>query len=155
MQELRVPQRKVEVRVLLHGGEERSGVLYTALSNPEGRPGRLVDRLDDDAEAFLPFARDGRRELLHKSWVVWIRVDGEESHDEEATHAERLSITLAGGATVQGDVRYVMPPQRERLLDYLNAAPQFLPVRDAGTTTLVNRDFIVSVEGGQESQTRD
>lgn len=155
MQELRVPQREVEVRLLLHGGEERSGVLYTCLSNPDGRPGRLVDRLDDEAEAFLPFAHDGRRELLHKAWVVWIRVEGEESHDEEATHAERVRITLIGGDTVQGDVRYMMPPQRERLLDYLNAAPRFLSVRADGATTLVNRDFIVRVEGGQESTSRD
>jgi len=47
----------------------------------------------------------------------------------------------------------VMPPERSRVLDYLNAAGRFVPVFGEGAVTLVQRRFVVlarSVEGGAD-----
>jgi len=152
MKELRVPQRTVPVHVRLQDGEECEGVLYTALSGPDGGPARLIDRLNDPAERFLPFAAGDRRELLHKARIVWVRLDAQEpTRDDQAPHEERVAVTLQGGAVLEGLVDYVMPPSRGRLLDYLNAAPQFVELITRAGTVLVNRDFMARVKDLGES----
>jgi len=58
-------------------------------------------------------------------------------------------LSLAGGVTVDGTLIVVMPLERSRVVDYLNAAGRFLPLFADGTVTLVQRRFIVTVVSGE------
>jgi hypothetical protein len=146
---LRTPQRMVPVRVLLDDGRTLDGGFYVPAMGPDGKPGRLVDRLNDDSEEFLPLA--GRYEtLLNKSWIVITQVaagyERAEGIEDEVAREQRVKMILTQNQAVEGWIRYLMPEEKARLLDYLNAAPRFIAVIDESRLTLVQRRFIISVE---------
>ncbi|MFQ6023303.1 MAG: hypothetical protein ACE5NW_11325 [Acidiferrobacterales bacterium] len=149
MKALRTPQRVVPVRVLLEDGRTVEGGFYAPAAGPDGGPGRLLDRLNDGLEEFVPLA--GRYEtLISKAWMVTIQLPGDQEDAEgiesEVAREQRVRITLPRGKVVEGWIRYLMPEERGRLLDYLNTAPHFIPLVGENRITLVNRRFIVSVQ---------
>lgn len=149
MHTLRIPQRMVPVRVLLADSQTVEGGFYVPAIGPDGRPGRLLDRLNDDAEEFVPLA--GRYEtLLSKSSIVYVQLASGQERLEgiEATLAreQQVRLVLSLGNTAEGWLRYLMPEEKARLLDYLNVAPRFIPLIGAQRVTVVNRRFITSVQ---------
>lgn len=149
MKGLRTPQRMVPVRVLVEDGHMLEGGLYVPATGADGGPGRLLDRLNDDTQAFLPLA--GRHEtLLNKSRIVTVQLasghERPEGITEQHAREQRVRFHLAGGYVVDGWVRYFMPDEHARLLDYLNECPRFIPVIGDQRVTLVHRLFVSSVE---------
>ncbi len=149
MNSLRTPQRVVAVRILLEEGRTLEGGFYTPATRHDGSPGRLLDRLNDDTEEFLPFA--GRYEtLINKAWIVTVQLASGQEYAEavetEAAREQRVRVTLIRGKIVEGWVRYLMPEERGRLLDYLNTAPRFIPLVGDTRITMVHRRFIVNVQ---------
>lgn len=139
----------VPVRVRLEDGRALDGGFYVPTMASEGRPGRLLDRLNDDTEYFLPLA--GRYEtLLNKEWIVTVQLasghDQLEGIEEDFASEQRVRIDLAAGESLEGWIRYLMPEEKTRLLDYLNCAPRFIAVMSEPRVTLVQRRFIVGVE---------
>jgi hypothetical protein len=150
MEILRVPRRVVPVRILLDDGRTLNGGLFTSMAAPGGGSERLVDHLNDPTEEFIPFAYGDDRFLLNKSGIVTVQVPdglGEVEGYEEVPEGHEIAvrISLAGGTSLLGRFFVLMPPERSRVLDYLNAAPRFLPLIGDGFVTLVHRRFIVSV----------
>ena len=149
MDTLRTPQRMVAVRVLLDDGRTVDGGLYVAAIGPDGRPGRLLDRLNDDEERFLPLA--GRYEtLLNKSAIVSIQLasghERAEGIEETVAREQQVQMVLSQGDVVEGWIRYLMPEEKARLLDYLNTAPRFIAVIGERRVMLVQRRYIVSIQ---------
>lgn len=149
MKMFRTPRRVVPVRVLLDDGRQLDGGLYAPGARADGTPGRLVDRLNDDTEEFLPLA--GRYEtLLNKACIISIELakgaEQSEGIENAVAREQQVNIALIGGTTVSGWIRFLMPEERGRLLDYLNAAPRFVPIICDNRVTLIHRRFIVSVE---------
>lgn len=72
---------------------------------------------------------------------------GEDTSGDPTGEGELISVhlDLAGGFTVAGEVRIMMPPEDSRLQDFLNAADAFFPVIDQTGTFLVNRRLVDSV----------
>ena len=76
----------VAVRVTLENGRTVEGGLYVPAIGPDGQPGRLLDRLNDEAEQFLPLA--GRHEtLLNKSAIVSVQLASGHERPEEIGRA--------------------------------------------------------------------
>ncbi|MFQ5756220.1 MAG: hypothetical protein ACE5H7_09005 [Acidiferrobacterales bacterium] len=149
MEIFRTPQRMVPVRVLLADGQKLEGGFYAPATGLDGNPGRLLDRLNDASEEFLPLA--GRYEtLLNKSWIVTVELASGQQQTEgiesDFAREQKVRIVLAHGDTVEGWVRYLMPEERTRLLDYLNEAPSFIPVIGEQRVTLVHRRFVQSIQ---------
>jgi hypothetical protein len=148
MKMFRTPRRVVPVRVLLDDGRKLEGGLYAPGARADGTPGRLVDRLNDDTEEFLPIAR--YETLLNKACIISVELAAGEEQAEGIENAvareQQVEVALIGGTTLSGWIRVLMPEERGRLLDYLNAAPRFIPVIGENRVTLVHRRFIVSVE---------
>jgi hypothetical protein len=142
-----VPTRAIDVRVLLRSGVELTGTLYAAASGPDGRPGRLGDRLNDDAERFVAVRTGDDGCLLAKSWILTLDLGtGEQETELEQTAAMReieVRMKLAGGTELEGRLPFSMPPGRGRLIDYLNEAPHFVPLLREERLLMVNRQFIV------------
>ena len=148
MKEFKVPSRAVPSVVCLPDGSTVDGKLFVPSSGPSGAPGRLVDRLNDDAEHFLPLALKDHPELLNKDCIVWVRpADAADVVEElppgSAEHSVRIALSVGGD--VEGVVRYVPHPARSRLLDYFNEAPRFVAI-DGRLPLLVNRRFMVRVD---------
>lgn len=145
-----VPRRKVPARVRLADSTALEGSLYAPVAGSLGRPGRMVDRLNDAAERYLPLALHDRHVLVHKSRIVAVELsesDGGIGQSSSAYARElRLRVALLDGSTVQGRTYAEMPPSRARVLDFLNATvPRFIPLlRDDGVV-IVNGDYIVAV----------
>jgi hypothetical protein len=157
MDEYRVPQRKVPVRVRLEDGRDIEGFLFAPDTGPDGEPGRVVDRLNDEPERFLALVGERRSCLLHKGSVVAIELspaDGNlELHEGEHATEVRVELRLETNLVVSGTICYTMPPERQRVLDFLNAAPDFISVETESSTTLLNVDRVISVvdRGGAEA----
>jgi hypothetical protein len=149
MELLRIPRRRVHTRILLDDGRSLEGELYTAPAVTAGRPESVLEHLNDPTEDFMPLAVGEDRFVLNKAGILYAQLDGDPTeageHLPEAAHVVPVRLTLAGGMGLLGRFHVVMPPERSRVLDYLNAAPRFLPLWRDGQVTLVQRSFIVSV----------
>jgi hypothetical protein len=154
MQSLRVPRREVAVRIQLDDGRSLEGKLFTAQLAPDGLAGRVVDYLNDTAEEFIPLACGDDRFLLNKSGIIAVEVpDGRDEIEGWDSHTGRevlVRLTLPGGTNLLGRILIVMPPERSRVLDYLNAAPRFFPLIGERQVTLVHRNYVVSARSAIE-----
>ena len=135
--------------VELHDGNERRGILYAAASGPGGGPARLIDRLNDGDERFLPLTDGKQGWLLNKDWIVRIAVAADhqalELESDAGTRRVEVRLEMAAGPALEGSIFYTMPPDKRRLLDYMNAGGRFIPLRQGGGAWLVNRDYVAQV----------
>jgi len=146
-----VPQRRVRVRVLIDGGQRLEGVMYAPESSPAGSAGRLSDRLNDRKAPFVPVTCDEQSYLLNKRSVLVVELDVDEGAIEvpEGAGGSRPAVLLwmSDGVQLSGELPYEMPPERRRLLDYLNESPQFVPLVVDGQVLLINRERVCRVQG--------
>ena len=148
-----VPRREAEASILLDDGRTLEGQLFLATTGPDGRPETIWERLNDAGEEFVPMACGRDRFLLNKSGILTVTVPREEDalHEDDGNGAKEVAVrlTLTGGISLLGRLHIAMPVERSRVLDYLNAAPRFLPLHPPHGITLVHRRFIVSVRSDE------
>lgn len=154
MEIFRVPTREVAAFLMLDDGRSLEGKLFLHEQGPDGHPERVLDRLNDGAEPFVPLAVGSDRFLLNKSGIITVELEASEDDvghlDPPGARRAAVRITLAGGTALLGELVVLMPPERSRVLDYLNAAPRFVPLFREGRVTLVQRSFIVTVRAGTD-----
>jgi hypothetical protein len=148
----RIPRREVPVRILLDDGRTLDGTLFTAETGPGGPPEDVLHYLNETDEGFVPLLCGRDSFLLNKAGIVWVQLTGASakeiaSEDVDARHVP-ARVSLAGGLSVFGTLAIAMPPERSRVVDYLNAAGRFLPLIGEGTVTLVQCRFVVTVRSG-------
>lgn len=152
MDELRVPRRQVRVRIVLDDGRTLDGDLFVSPIMPDGGAERVVDRLNDPHDDFVPVAAGEDRFVLNKAGIVLVQIQGgpEEAGVPETFegHEAPVQLSLSGGIGISGRLPIAMPPERSRVIDYLNAAPRFVPILGDAQVTLVQRRFIITVRGG-------
>lgn len=143
-----VPRREVPARVLLDDGRILDCVVFTAVAAPGGGPQHVLDRLNDLDEEFLPVACGGDRFLLNKSGIMTVQITepGElEGLGSAPGRQATVRLSLTGGISLVGRFRISLPPERSRVLDFLNRAARFVPLVGENRVTLVQRRYIVSV----------
>ncbi|MEM6793619.1 MAG: hypothetical protein AAF725_06525 [Acidobacteriota bacterium] len=149
----RVPQRQVKVRVKLEGGQDLNGLMYVPSLSHGGSAGRLIDRLNENADSFMPLTVGIKTHLLNVRRIVLVRVEDEteerveqEIEEKESEYSRRLRVRmrLATGDVITGLLSYLRPKGQERLLDYLNTERRFLPLH-VDRLIYVNRLQIGSV----------
>lgn len=119
----------------------------------ERRPGAetVGDRLDDPATLFLPFEIDEGTELFRVSGIAYVEYAGPlpEVEAEGAMGAKRpwVELVLTTGETLAGELLYILPPGRHRVLDHLNDPEvSFLRMRRPPEATLyVNKAAVLRV----------
>ncbi len=154
MEIYRIPRREVSVRILVDDGRTLDGTLFTAETGAAGRPEDLLQHLNVPDEDFVPLLCGEDSFLLNKAGIIWIQVTGSAAAEiaDDAGSGQKIPvrISLAGGISVVGTLVVVMPLERSRVLDYLNASRRFLPLFGEGIVTLVQRRFVVTVRSGGE-----
>ena len=148
MIEYQIPRREVGATVVLDDGRTLECTLFTAVSSPEGGPQLVIDRLNDAEEEFVPVSSGDDRFLVSKPGIVTVQITQRDEMDAMETDAGReapVRLSLAGGVGLVGRFRIVMPPERSRVIDYLNEASRFVPLFGEDRVTLVQRGYIVTV----------
>jgi hypothetical protein len=149
MEIYRVPRREVAVRMLVDGSQTLEGTFFTAETGSAGHPEHALQRLNDPEEDFVPVVCTGYSVLVNKARIFWIEVSGaaadEIADDIGSGRRVPVRLTLSGGVGVFGTFVIVMPLERSRIVDYLNAADRFVPLFVDGGVKLIQRRFIVTV----------
>lgn len=151
MEELRVPKRRVGIEVGLSGDKRRNVVVFLSefASNHLG-PERVSDLLNGEAE-FIPALDPSRNAMTfnNRAGLLWVAVDVQEEPASSESHTipteHEVELTLSDGSTLSGLVSYVLPPDRARVVDFLNEAPQFFRVLQGDRVTLVNKRHVAQV----------
>lgn len=146
---LRIDKEIVQVDVAdATGRERRLDVFVKQDLTVEGGTERLQDVFA--ARRFIP-VRDGSvLELLSAAHVVYFKLDLIAALDEldpEVEHATgskslRVRADLEQGPSIEGVIRYFMPPGHNRLVDYLATAPRWVLVRTPDWIYFINRDRV-------------
>ncbi len=148
MQEYQVPRREVHSRILLDDGRILDCVMFTAVTARDGGPQRVIDRLNDSGEEFVPVSCRDDRFLVNKSGIVTVQITDRDEVAAMRTDSGRESavrISLTGGISLVGRFEISMPPERSRVIDFLNIASRFVPLFGEDRVTLVQRSYIVAV----------
>jgi hypothetical protein len=151
MDELRVPKHRADAEVLLPGGEVRRIALFLAEAAPDHaggeRPWDLLTRGDD----FIP-ALDvdgGRMTFLNRAALPAVRfareLEGDAGDAPTIPTEHEVEVLLSDGTLLRGLVSYVLPPERSRLVDFLNAPSPFLRLVEERTVALVNKRHVSRV----------
>ncbi len=151
MEDLRVPKRRVSAEVLLPGGAGRRITLFLsdaapAHAGPE-RPSdvlnggdRFVPAFDEDAKAIT---------FLNIGGLAVVRVDRaqeEAASDELSLPTEHeVEVLLESGETLRGLVSYLRPPERSRLVDFLNEPAPFFHLIEERAVALVNKRHVARI----------
>jgi predicted oxidoreductase len=156
MEIYRIPRREVTVRILVDDGRTIDGTLFTAETGAAGRPEDALQHLNATDEDFVPLACGADRFLLNKAGIIWAQVSGAAARDIVAGAGTGRHVpvrfSLAGGLSLVGKLVIVMPAERSRVVDYLNASGRFLPLYGEGIVTLVQRRFIVTARSSEGAQ---
>jgi len=153
MQEYSVPQREVQVQVHLLDGRDLDGVTYVPEIGPDGGPGHLIDRLNEENEEFIALRSGSKTHLVHETRILTVQISGDDVEEQIEREIEQsgvcqnllVKIHMISGLELIGQIAYVMPPEKARLRDYLNTTRRFMPMVVKETLTYVNRSQIVSV----------
>ena len=151
MQELRVPKRKTPVEFALVGGTRRHVVVFLSeLAPNHAGPERISDLVNAQAD-FFPALDPGRNAMcfFHRDSIATVRVAAELEPTEDTQHTipleHEVEIRLFDGSLVHGLVTYVLPPDRARVIDFLNEAPRFFRVLEKDAVVLVNKRHVSEV----------
>jgi hypothetical protein len=159
MDQFRVPQRKIAVELTLAGARKMAGETYAPETGRGGEPGRLIDRLNDGRERFLPVTHSSGGALVSKRSIIAVRLGpGDAEREDCAGEHERevrVEVLLEEGMTLEGRVAYTLPPDRCRLLDYFNASSRFVALLNPEGATLINTDRVVEIRRPDDPGSRD
>ncbi len=145
-----VARRRVKARIRLADENIIDGELYTSVERAGGDPGRLLDRLNNMSEKFIPVATAGRHLLLSKSAITMLEIENGryeiEYLDKPDAREIGVTITFSERRSVSGTFFARLPDAHRRALDYLNMSRcPFLALYCNGRAVLVNVDRIQHV----------
>lgn len=156
MNELRVPKQRVEVELLLPGGESRRVAVFLAEFASHHRGGERLSDLLNGPGAFFPAVDIDADQVsfINRTAIAVARVAPEGEPDPSAEFTlpteHEVAITLVDGTTIEGLIAFVKPPERSRLMDYLNEAPPFFRVLEGQRVSLVNKAHVARIAAAQK-----
>jgi hypothetical protein len=145
----RIETTQKAVILTMLGGEELRGKVF--IHSSSYRPFELEDvsELFNSPSPFFPLELEtGEVILISKERVGEVAADrGEDASDQPARGAPiptaLLQIVLVGGEVRLGSIRLEAPPDRARVLDYLNAlTSRFLTLYTSNEARLINSSLI-------------
>ncbi|MDI6740813.1 MAG: hypothetical protein QME74_10680 [Candidatus Edwardsbacteria bacterium] len=157
MQQLAVEKRTVPVLIRFEDGQELKGELFLS-QTAKRRLGKetVLDYMNEEPEFFpLKVTEDNSVRMINKRRVAAVEVDAAiEFEDEETTKAgakqERMTVMFKTHHRLAGTGYIEMPPQKSRIIDFLNQGSQFFLLKAGETAHVCNRKQISYVIPGGE-----
>jgi hypothetical protein len=152
----RVPKYKTQVEIRYAEGQvRRVGLFLAEFSDHRLGPERADDVLNGERDFLAIESESGEIGFVRRHAIALVTLGKEEDADEllgafdpiaaDLDTQVSLCITLRDGTELTGQTRYQQPEAHSRLVDFLNAAPAFIPLRHDGRLSLVNKQHISSV----------
>jgi hypothetical protein len=171
VRELQVPTRKVDVELHTISGELMVGSLFLIHESWGPAYSALLKLLIDD-RAFLPFARcteagDIEHIVINKDQILRVRTADETAEDAVAIddlpdelevptsttnpppngaptkQTPNARVVLVDGSEIEGQLEIDTPWQEARVIDKLNRAADFMPLRTVHGVEIVQRRYVV------------
>jgi hypothetical protein len=148
----KIPKLRRPVTLWVHPeGRVLGHIFLREQSAHHAGPETPLDALNQ-CEPFLVFSRDKPEEICFYSRKSIVRVEyavepGDIMPDWEPLYCQ---LSMMDGALIAGSIQEPLPPDRSRLLDYLNRASDcFIKIHmDANTIYLINKSYINHVHVG-------
>lgn len=152
----RVPKYKTQVEIQFSPGRvERFSLFLAEFAERRLGPERADDVLNGDREFLAVETPEGQIGFVRRSSIAIVTLGKEEDIDEllggfDPVAADLdievpLRVVLDDGTRLEGVTRYQLPEANSRVLDFLNAAEPFIPLRHDGRISLVNKQRIANV----------
>jgi hypothetical protein len=148
--ELKVPKRRAPVELVLpYGNGSRQVMVFLAeFAGSHAGHERLSDLLNGPNE-FLPAVdlTTDTMSFVGRAGIAAARCgkEWESNYGLGEVEEHEVQITLADGTALRGIVQFELPPDRSRLLDYLNDAQPFVRLDEGEKVALVNKRHIARV----------
>lgn len=148
MDRLRIPKHRIEVELVLLGAKRRRVAVFLAECTEE-HPGaeRLSDVLNRGVD-FLPAIGEDDRPLFVGTQAIGaalVAADDEPADDAALPTEHEVTVTLIDGQELAGALSFVQPPDRARIIDFLNDAPAFFPLVTGGRVALIHKRRVAQV----------
>ena len=150
MDELRVPTVAVPAEVLCQDGRRLVGTVFVpaAASHHDG-PTRPEEWINDGREFFALLPEGAASPvILNKEQLVADTVPAAADTGFHADVLREVEIE-AGGVTLVGTLHVDMPENHQRVLDYLNLAPAFVPLYAGSRLHLVHKRHVARLTEGR------
>jgi hypothetical protein len=160
LSELRVPMVGFAAHVICADGRELRGRLFApAEASRHSGPTRAQEWLNEPTP-FFAFVRDegGGAVLLNKHEVVVITLDAEADAGDVMAGVDvplRVVKVECGERQFVGTIAIDMPPNQQRVIDYLNRFELFLTLRDGPKHHLIQKQRITQVTETKESERKE
>ncbi len=142
--------RRQRVELLLSGGRVIVGDIHLQLlaQNHSG-PEAPLDLFNRD-ELFFAVTLDAEQPIfVAKGQVLAATLPPQPALDdparESAARRLELEVELTDGSLFEGVVMMELPPDRARLLDFLNLTPRFFALSTPEAVRVLNRDHVRAV----------
>ncbi|MEW6730312.1 MAG: hypothetical protein AB1489_03135 [Acidobacteriota bacterium] len=149
-----IPKFAAQVELLLVDKRRLSGKLFLSIipSSPLGHI-PLLDSMNESVD-FFPFLPNDstETEILSKWAVIEAVVDTELNQDEigesleQTTWIESVEVRCHPYLTLTGRVMIDLPPDRSRVLDFLNQHVCFFALKRDEKSHIINKKYITSVK---------
>ena len=146
---LKVPKRLKAVTLWVHPEGRVRGSLFLREHSPDhAGPEQPIEVLNQ-CNPFVVIQRDEPEEVRFYNMRSIIRVEYAVQDDDIRVEGPGMqcSLQMMDGALIHGTIHEQLPPERARLLDYLNRSDEcFIKVYlDDGLIFLVNKAYIIHV----------
>jgi hypothetical protein len=158
LEELRTPTHGIEVEVHIEGTSPFRGEVFSPDFPPPTNSFSDLNRLLHDGRRFLPLRvqANSQETLFHKAHLLRLHMeDGAACGAPPAPDDAHLrasgpscALLLNDGTRLAGELLVDAPEHAARLIDRLNHAREFVPLRTLDGFVFINRDCIVRVERG-------
>jgi hypothetical protein len=146
-----IPKTLRQVTLWVHPEGRVIGSLFLSFHTKNGPGVEDPCAVLNEAASFLVLQRAEPEELrfYNKRAIIRVEYPEEETPSEEGTGIKTLhcQVSLMDGSLIEGVVRYPLPPNHERLYDYLNLSKERFAklYLEDGNVCLVNKAYIVCV----------
>lgn len=143
---LRVEKHERPVRLWVHPEGQVLGSLFLRPGDTDQAGEAPLEVLNGDSP-FLVVQTEAPGELrfYNKRSIVRVEYDGDGADDADDVTVIPCSLHMMDGSSFEGTIREVLPPEHQRLYDYLNrGGPGFLRMHlDDGVQALINKAYII------------
>lgn len=138
---LRLPVDIVDVVMILHDGERAEVQLHIP-------PGEQLATLLADGNRFLPVIRPGGTCLVARDAIAALAAPVARAprlDPDLPMQRQRAVIRLRSGVRIEGELRWVAPPGRQRTTDHLNGDAPYVVVYGDDTAHLIVKAHVTEV----------
>lgn len=143
---LKVPKKQRKVILWVHPEGRVIGSMYTREQSPSHAGEEDPYEVLNQKETFLALSREEPDEIrfYNKSSIIRIEYEDASDYSSIANNPLYCRLHMMDGAVINGEIKESMPPEKNRLYDYLNKTNErFIKVHiNKNTTYLVNKNYI-------------